>query len=606
MSRDRELTMEIEVAGRSYKNQKEKLALTPWPSARPIFHFRRWEVSWNDFMKGDFDGFHETREDDFKYGFDWLGDDYYDFGKTDDLNKRAGRYNYIYNDVFNSIEDPGGSGKKVTIVMEDKNIESNESLDTAIDKYKAIFQKDAKLTTLYKKDYFPSWVTIRQGKTVSLLVGYRNDDVTVGPQFGDNDDSFHVVAEPGYENHFEISAPEIKKEDLDSNGLPLDITCKNVINRDVSILVYHTDNCTIKSPDGTIDLAKNGTLVGELRVMKNNIKYMLDVVLVRVQRIHTNDFAAKTSDDLVKLKKIMSRTFAQGLIDCDFSEQMLPNCLDALSYSISRNDGTIDHVNYLEYINNKFLYEEYKNSLDNSVNAVSFNRFKNNSNNVKSNFKGSNKQRFILFLHDYNNTQDGIQGIADDIEDDLKMSNKGKWAVIYNNGNNNFHAALHETAHTMGLAHTFNSYKRQKANCIDPTISRNTFTSVNIFPLNFDAYYFKKKRNSNKFLFRQAYTENIMDYTGFFVYQSIEYIDFLTEEPPVNTNHYDVANKKRYKAEEKERYFQIPKENEKNVTYQTTSDKLSFYKWQWELLQNDDETVRRNMIMKVQKVKLTN
>ncbi|ADV51239.1 hypothetical protein I2486_19705 [Cellulophaga sp. E16_2] len=594
MSRDRELTMEIEVAGRSFNEQKEKLALTPWPSAKPIFHFRRWEGSWNEFMKGDFDGFHETREDDFKYGFDWLGDDYYDFGKTDDLNKRAGRYNYIYNDVFNSIKDPGDSGKKVPIVMEDKNIESNESLLIAKYKYKAIFQKDAKLYTLNEKDYFPSWVTIRQGKTVSLLVGYRNYDVTVGPQFGDNDDSFHIVAEPGYENHFEISAPEIKKEDLNSNGLPLDITCKNVINRDVSILVYHTDNCTIKSPDGTIDLAKYGTLVGELRVMKNNIEYMLDVVLVRVQRKNTADFANSTLNDLRKLQKTMGRAFSQASINCSFSVQTLSNCKDSNQFIIPDEGNAINHNEYKQYINNKFLYEEYKASLTNTT-PISFSQFKNNHHDVRSNFEGTTKKRFILYLHTYYH-RDGIYGSADEVEENIQSSDKGKWAILYNDGTSYFVSGIHEAAHSMGLAHSFNSYQTKKTSCFDNNDRPDEFSNVDVYPSGELTYYFHKRTTGNKHLLRRGCTENIMDYNNCYFYNQDISVDYLKGAPPEGRPVNDITeNNKRYKTKTPLRFHTIPLEGTppKKTIRKNSMFAISFYKWQWELLQTDDEVVSR-------------
>ncbi len=600
MSRDRELVMEIEVAGRFFNDQKARLTLTPPTPAKPIVHFRR-HSKWKDYMEGTVDGTSATSKDDLRYGFDWIGDDHYDFGKTDVLTERRGRYNFIYDNVFNSITDPDTNnvGGKVPIVMEDKNIDATETLASKISDYKNIFQQSAKLSTVHGKEYFPSWITIRQSNEAKLRLGLRNDNpstgASAGPQFGNNDDTIHLIAEPGYENHFVIKPNEIKKADLASGEVEISVTCRTGVDKDVSILAYHTDINSARSASGKIDPAQDGIEVGELRVMKNDQKYMLDFILVKVQRTGGTDFPTAALGPLTNLadtEKRIGRAYEQSMVECDFTLKSLPGCLDATDASFS-SGGSYKHEKYKEYINNKFLYEEYKASA--GTRAVSFAHFESDRRSVRSRFAGTVQERFLLFIHDYANAnKTGLNGSADSVEE-THAADTGKWAVIYKNGSAGFDTAIHEAAHTMGLQHTFNSYNTKKAWYKEPAVSPN-WQNVFIFPASpttgNKGVFFVKRASHAKHLYNQGVTENIMDYSWYYEFSSniSDTKDFIDTPPPSGPY---ATTTIQYGAHPsyKNHYYK------KSSTVFNTNDRISFYQWQWKLLQNDDEVVKRALAL---------
>ena len=285
------------------------------------------------------------------------------------------------------------------------------------------------------------------------------------------------------------------------------------------------------------------------------------------------------------------------MIECNFSVQSLSGCKNATNASFNNTSGSYNHEKYKDYVNNKFLYKEYKASV--GARAVSFAHFESDRRSVRTRFAGTVKKRFLLFIQDYRNNKSNVNGSADSVEE-VHAADTGKWAVIYKNGSAGFDTAIHEAAHTMGLQHTFNSYNTKKVYYKEPLVSRS-WVKTNVFPTGDPGLYFVKRAAHAKQLYRQGNTENIMDYTWFVKFNLNDKTDFLKIAPPTGTSYNDlVTNKIHYGAFSKKSYYKIPTSaSGRNIGGRNSNDRISFYKWQWKLLQLDDEIVNRALTLTI-------
>ncbi|QCE43149.1 hypothetical protein [Psychroserpens sp. NJDZ02] len=607
MPRDRELIMDIEVAGRSFTNKEEKLLVTSI-AAKPIIHFRR-HPKWIEYMNGTIDGTTPTTKDDLLYGFDWLGDEHYDFGKTNTLTDRKGRYNYLFNNVNNSLSNPNtNSGSKIEKLIHDRSYNSVETLSRAKTNLKNVFKQGAKTNTIHNKEYFPAWMALKYNQEVKICLGLRNENLSTAPQFGDNDDTIHLIPETGYANAFTISPKQIKKADLVFGSVEITLKCIKPTNKNISIIAYHTDGLTPKEADGSINIQTKGAKVGELRMMKNNEHFFLNMIIVKVKQRnnHFNSgFGAFTSQ--AKVEKVLQRGLGQGMITCFFSTDIIDKDDSGNRLKKSTDASLGSNVgNYNNYINNQYLYKNYvaKTATDNttngtSISAVNYANFKANKAAVKTPFE--TKKQFLLFMHDYSHTvgTSQIKGAADDL-DTPQINTKGKWASIFDTADKQ--TLIHETAHTLGLPHTFNIYtdKTNKINFYPLIPVGAPSQTIDIFISRKKAVYFKTRHSNAQHLFIKGSTENIMDYPQKDQWNENN-VTHARRAVPIGR----VANAANclsrptiYRAGSEKDFY------EKGTEIPNLKKRISFWQWQWQMMQADDEIITRELITQIEPLPL--
>ncbi|WP_299888184.1 matrixin family metalloprotease [uncultured Lacinutrix sp.] len=406
MSRDRELVMEIEVAGRSFSNNKEKLVLAP-PAPTNILkkflvHFRR---------PYDYDG---------TYGFDWLRDE------------------YIY-PIKTVAKDHSGNALNAPL-------ELCENITELKAKYKKL--------TAHSKDYYSSWLTMFPN-TAEANTTHSASIQTNGIDLDIEIEELETLVTDDTEILFENSNPYLKivPEKLMLKDLLVSKQTKSLGGTNTKDYYLAQKKINVKSDGGVFEndeeikvfakLDSQKVEVGKLIVCKNSDykDYTTTVYVIKSYLRDDSNFDKTVIDnELAKIGGIQGledylnqKSMNQSLIkvkliynqdkDWVFRKQSLINASNQPKYSgMITNQSTMlmNTGRYMNYINDRFklMYPALV-----------------------------NKNAIFLYITPFSSPTAGGAAYNTPID--------SKHIIIFKNNIDHLSSYAHEIGHNIGLEHSF-------------------------------------------------------------------------------------------------------------------------------------------------------
>lgn len=590
-------------------------------------HFRR-HTDWKDYMTA----VNDIAE--MEYGFDWLGDEKYDFDQIPSTQPPnhivENRYEYIEKHPYNlsidmsvpdSIETlstdmceiekeltwtlrniPRNTtttrGTAVTTTHSDGNsretttetertvgspvnrrlpnqttkIDGIKNINANILTLKNAYQHGGGLLIIGGNKYFPAYLNVRFNKSVKLIFGINHLDAAPGINFGDNNDEIHLIPRAGSENKFSITPNKISKSDLATGSV--EITIKNITTSIVtttSILAYHIDDNTPKDAGNKPIIVANANRVGELIILPNKKYYSTECVLIKVKRANV----AATASTAASSTDFTSGTNNYGNYDKDKIEKCLKRILAQANIE----------VNIVEKDLNNFTGPDVTTS-DNSFCEAALNAYCKQE--IPATTRGAariraitnlkNSKKLFIFLHDYvmNPRATGPGTVAFALTEKYRAARQptsdgeANTVMIFSNADEG--SIVHECVHSMGCHHTF--------------IAQEALADFGGTLGIKNAVYFRQREKDQKHLFHKGKTENLMDYNYGYRYKgNVSAMDDVS--PPflaVSKTYYTATLETKYRCYEAD-----------TNTYSNPNPKLcATYKWQWDIIQRDDELIAKS------------
>lgn len=656
-----------------YVGTAEKLELEPHKGAQIHVHFRRHD-DWVDHMYGEIG---KVDDKTLRYGFDWLGDDEYDFGKSDDKIAAWKVYHSRYDYIEKIQNDPDQAnpgkietvqpdihesevihkgkldmaayqayqaGKGITVIFSDiqtkteqGRVSSYHSSHNGTDSLKT--RTTAKMTTktvvksgkkeridertsevtieeytkytgvgfdgetnnrilcisdlcneythpnlrsVHGYKYFSSFLNIRYNHQIKLKLGYRDFHEKI--KFGDNDDKI-VFKYP--EGAFKIEPQSISIGDFENREVEITLINTSPLTSETSIYACHIDKNTPVDRNGE----PLGDIVGQMVVMPNEIYHKQYCYLIKVHR---------SAEALAQAKMKAKGTTDPKVIAAGLSDNFAPYGLIAGLLKPVQN--MMSQALIETYLDTNFQIMDYPETIYSDGGSQDLvNYFKKQ---MKEQGQPLVEKPVFIFLLGYNNASSAAFAAPDRYPTpsskeyyERRGKDWGNSLVVYNNVDNPLSSAstmAHELGHTLALLHSFTQGYAEAGEVVKVNVKGKETYAPGI-----PSVYYTRRVEDMEHMFLRGSTENLMDYPSGMIYNS------KTSMTTVNTKEFKQKEKEKEKLEEEIKKginlnmddFRKKTANENlyykffpiKYTYNPHPKRVSFWKWQWKVMEQDHE-----------------